>query len=171
MNNSSSQNNGADIANKSLVFTPEGRGKPAVENASMKLDLVLIDLCSAFASANGMKPEFYYKAGQEIIARDLVSIDNTRGVIVCANEDMLYELLMELRHPRGQYVARLVANRISRFFDQVNEQGGVLFLEELLEANSSTAEKMLLPLFGVGPSFVEVFLLLSGLNDSGQNVD
>jgi len=127
---------------------------------------LLIDLCAAFASANGVKPDFYFAAGKAIVAAEMVAVDEAKGIVLRGEEDQFFRLLMELRHPRGAYVARLVSNRICRFCDQVNELGGAEFLRTLTGADAATVEKLLLPLFGVGPGFVSVYCLLAGVGRS-----
>ena len=124
---------------------------------------LLIDLCAAFASTNGVKSDFYIAAGQALVAAEMVAIDENNVALLHGEEDQIFCLLMELRYPRGAYVARLVSNRICRFVDQANSLGGTEFLCKIIGADAATVEKMLLPMFGVGPGFVRVYCLLAGV--------
>jgi hypothetical protein len=125
---------------------------------------ILIDLCASFVSANGVNPKFYFAAGQALVEGSYVSTNCEDKLIVRVTEDEIFNQLIGMGHPRGAYVARLVANRICRCIDQINELGGTVFLHSLGLSDYTRIEEMLLPLFGVGPIFVKVYCLLAGFD-------
>ena len=163
MNHSANGENGGTLGGEQRRNMGEETSDIAPAASMHDFKSLLIDLCAAFASANGVKPDFYFAAGKALVATEMVAIDKEKGVVLHGEEDQIFGLLMELRHPRGAYVARLVSNRICRFIDQVNDLGGTEFLRKIIGSDAATAENMLLPLFGVGPGFVRVYFLLAGV--------
>ena len=132
---------------------------------SNNFKVVLVDLCASFASANGVNPKFYFAAGQALVEDEFVSIRPGQKSIVRVEEDEIFNHLVGMGHPRGAYVARLVANRICRNVDQINDLGGTEFLQRLVLSDRSRVEELLSPLFGVGPGFVGVYCFLAGVKE------
>ena len=68
-------------------------GERIEEVASTKsipgLGSLLIDLCAAFASTNGVKSDFYFAAGQALVAAEMVAIDEKNGVLLHGEALML----------------------------------------------------------------------------------
>ena len=128
------------------------------------IEQTLIDLCAGFISANGVGPQISYPVAKNMFVAGIVFINTSDKLIECATEDALFKFLRSSRYPRGDYVARLVAKRISNAIIQVNGQGGASFLEKLSSASEHQAAGLLLPLYGVGPKFVETFCLLAGID-------
>jgi hypothetical protein len=166
MNHSANGENGGTFGCDQMRNTEEGTGHIAPTESIKDCKSLLIDLCAAFVSANGVKPDFYFAAGKALVATEMVAIDEEKGVVLHGDEDQISGLLMELQYPRGAYVARLVSNRICRFIDQVNDLGGTKFLLKIIDSDAATVEKILLPLFGVGPGFVRVYFFLAGVSGS-----
>jgi len=124
---------------------------------------ILIDLCASFASANGVDSRFYFTAGKRLVEEGFVSVQPGSTLLSRLEEEAFFKLMVGMRHPRGEYVARLVANRICRSVDQINDLGGTAFLDRLSRSDFPTASKLLLPLYGVGPGFVKIYCLLAGI--------
>jgi len=134
------------------------------------VEQTLIDLCAGFISANGVGSEISYPLAKNMFEAGIVSINTSENLIVCATEVALFEFLLSSKYPRGDYVARLVAKRISCAIDQVNGQGGLTFLEKLFSASEHQAAELLLPLYGVGPKFLETFILLAGIDHQRSQI-
>lgn len=166
MNNSVNGENSGTFGGGQMRNMGEGTGDISPTQSMQDYRSLLIDLCAAFVSANGVKPDFYFAAGKAIVATEMVAIDAEKGVVLHREEDQISGLLIELQYPRGAYVARLVSNRICRFIDQVNNLGGTEFLLKIIVSDAVTVEKILLPLFGVGPSFIRVYFFLAGVGGS-----
>ncbi len=121
----------------------------------------LADLCAAFISANGVKPEFYYKTGVGLVNDRYVSIEDGCTNISRRTKEDIASYLISTGYPRGAYVAQLVASRIHKAIDQINQGGGLVFISKLVSSPPEEASSMLLPLYGVGPRFIEVYLTLA----------
>lgn len=130
--------------------------------------IVLIDLCTAFISANGVRHEFAYMNAQRLVDDMLVGLDLDSLLLTFADEEDIWTLLMLNGYPRGDYVARLVARRIRKALMQINQQGGLSFLANLTQADFSQASRLLMPLYGVGPKFVETYCLLAGIDKNHE---
>lgn len=132
-------------------------------NESVVLRQILRDLASSFVSANGVNLKIAYKIGGQLIETSTIALDLRLGMVAVKSEDDILWLLMSDIYPKGEYVARLVANRIVRSFQQINSLGATRFLGQLRSANDTKASSLLLPLYGVGPKFVENYCLLAGI--------
>jgi hypothetical protein len=124
---------------------------------------VLIDLIASFVSANGAGVSFGFRLSNKLLETGKLHCDPGTGRVICCSEDELVAVITAEPYPRGDYVARLVANRIHRAIEQINAEGGALFLERLKDSDFRGASSMLLPLYGVGPRFVENYCLLAGI--------
>jgi hypothetical protein len=129
----------------------------------MAVEQVLIDLIAAYASANGTGISFGFKLSNKLLQSGKLQIDPATGNLTCCSEDELFMAITAESYPRGDYVARLVANRIHRAIEQINADGGTRFLERLKESDFSGASSMLLSLYGIGPKSVENYCLLAGI--------
>lgn len=133
-----------------------------------QLDQSVTDLCAVFISANGVRPEFSYPSAQALLDAKLIGLDPRSELIRYAAEDALCSSLMSNEYPRGEYVARLVAKRITKAFEQINHQGGSAFLIKLMNSNCQEVSSLLMPLYGVGPKFVETYCLLAGIEKDSE---
>ncbi len=123
----------------------------------------LIDLIASFVSANGAGVSFGFNFSNKLLKTGKLHFEPETGLIICCSEDELFAAITAEPYPRGDYVARLVANRIHRSIEQINAEGGTRFLERLKKSDFSGVSSMLLPLYGVGPKFVENYCLLAGI--------
>jgi hypothetical protein len=128
------------------------------------LKQVLVDLIASFASANGAGIKFGFALSERLLATRVLDINTSTGLILCCEEDKLFEAIISEPYPRGNYVARLVAQRIKRAIDQINLAGGAQFLVELEASGFERGCFLLLPLYGVGPKFVENYCILAGID-------
>ena len=129
-------------------------------NKPLGTDNILIDLLTCFVATNGVGLAKGHEISQELHRAGIASIDTESDLIQC-EEESVYSYLNSSSYPRGEYVARLVANRIKRSIDQINHQGGAKFLESLHLMNESDTRAALSPLFGVGEKFVDNYLIIS----------
>lgn len=136
---------------------------PNNHNESVVLRQILRDLASSFVSANGVSLKIAYEIGGQLIETSTIALDLRLGMVAVKSEDDILGLVMSDIYPKGEYVARLVANRILRSFQQINSLGATRFLGQLRSANDIEASSLLLPLYGVGPKFVENYCLLAGI--------
>jgi hypothetical protein len=127
------------------------------------LHQALIDIVACFISANGVSLTISYSIGKELVESAIICLCQTKGVILVSGEDDVFRAIATDSYPKGEYVARLVANRMFRACLQINEFGAILFLQRLRASNAAEASSLLLPLFGVGPKFVENYCLLAGI--------
>ena len=127
------------------------------------MEQVLADLIATFASANGTGLGFGFALSKKLLEARLLSVEFTTQAVFCCSEDALFDAITTEPYPRGDYVARLVANRICKAIDQINSEGGTRFLLELQSSNFERASSLLLPLYGVGPKFVENYCILAGI--------
>jgi hypothetical protein len=122
--------------------------------------LVLIDLLACFVATNGVGLEKGYELAKTMEEDAIVAIDTESHLIKC-EEQLIFSWLHSSSYPRGEYVARLVANRIKRSTEQINSQGGATFLESLKLLSESDARAALTPLFGVGEKFINGYLIIA----------
>jgi hypothetical protein len=127
------------------------------------LNQVLTDITACFISANGVSLAISYSIGREVVESAIICLCQTNGVILASSEDDIFRAIATDSYPKGEYVARLVANRIFRTCLQINELGAINFLQRLRASDAAEASSLLLPLFGVGPKFVENYCLLAGV--------
>jgi len=133
------------------------------QSESKILRQILKDLTASFVSANGVSLKIAYATGEQLIETSTISFDLLLDMVAVTSEDDVLRLVMSDSYPKGEYVARLVANRILRSFQQINSLGATHFLRQLRSANERQASSLLLPLFGVGPKFVKNYCLLAGI--------
>ncbi len=134
-------------------LAPDGQAQTSSE--------ILASLFSAYVSANGVRPAFYGHAGLKLVEGCGFIPDPKTGAIHRSSETLVWQFLMDLSYPRGEYVARLVARRICRAVDQINASGGIDFLRKAVAADKDDAREILMPLYGMGPKTFEVFWGLS----------
>lgn len=155
------------------TFAPDARSLPGKHNerrcpkiscpgrASANLIGNTHESFSAYVSANGVRPAFYGHAGLKLVEGCGFIPDPKTGAIHRSSETLVWQFLMDLSYPRGEYVARLVARRICRAVDQINASGGIDFLRKAVAADKDDAREILMPLYGMGPKTFEVFWGLS----------
>jgi len=134
-----------------------------LDNNNLESIQTLRDLLTCFVATNGVGIEQGYAISQKLCEEEVVWIDFNASIIQ-SEEQKIYELLLSSSYPRGEYVARLVSNRICRAVEQINSQGGVAFLRSLTSSNDSGIRPRLLPLFGVGEKFISCYLELAGMS-------
>ena len=126
------------------------------------LNNILVDLLASFISTNGLPIRTGYNLSKKIISAKLIHIESNEESIKCRKENEIYDFLCKDNdYNRGDYVANLVANRIKKSSHQINSLGGVKFLETLNNSSPEEISSLLMPLYGVGPKFIENFCLLS----------
>ncbi len=136
------------------------------KSTSTSLEQVLIDLLASFMSTNGVGVQVGFPVSQELVKSKVFSFNDLPGDIVALDEDKIFEEIMAKGYPRGPYVVRLIAGRISKSIEQINSQGGSVFLEQLNSSGYSEVRSRLLPLYGVGEKFIEAYCLLTGIQKS-----
>jgi hypothetical protein len=136
-----------------------GGAQPNVEH-------VLIDLLASFLATNGVGIATGFSLSQQLLDTRVVSIEKDSGLLISLGEEAIFSAITSSSYPRGQYVSRLVANRIFRSLEQINSQGGSAFLRLLSAASASDIRSHLLPLYGVGNKFITSYLLLAGIGES-----
>ncbi len=124
---------------------------------------VLVDLLASFLATNGVSIAAGFSIAQKLVESRVVSIEYVSGLINFPDENAIFSAITSNSYPRGDYVSRLVANRIFRSFEQINSQGGVTFLSLLSAASMPDVRSRLLPLYGVGEKFVNSYSLLAGI--------
>ncbi len=134
-----------------------------LDNNSLESSQTLRDLLACFVATNGVGIEHGYAISQKLCEAEAVWIDGDASIIRC-EEQKIYDLLLSSSYPRGEYVARLVSNRICRAAGQINSQGGVAFLKSLTSSSEADVRLQLLPLFGVGEKFISCYLELAGIS-------
>ena len=127
---------------------------------SSEARLVLKDLLACFVAANGVGLEKGYAIAEKLLEGSIIAIDNQSKVIQC-DKNLVAASIISSSYPRGEYVAKLVADRIQRSAEQINSRGGVGFLESLHVMNELDARAALSTLFGVGEKFVVNYLILA----------
>lgn len=137
-----------------------------LDNTPDSIELTLIDFLASFISTNGVGVTKGYALAKRLFDLSVVSAQHGAALLNCKSEDDIFDALVSGSFPRGDYVARLVAGRISRSLEQVNSQGGCEFLNRLSASNFSQVSSLLLPLYGVGPKFVDTYCLLAGIEQS-----
>lgn len=120
----------------------------------------LKDLLACFIATNGVGLEKGYAIAEKLVESLIIAIDNQTGLIQC-NENLVMSSIVSSSYPRGEYVARLVSNRIQRSVKQINSQGGVKFLESLHLLGESDVRATLSPLYGVGEKFIDNYLIIT----------
>ena len=125
-----------------------------------RTELALIDLIACFVATNGVGLETGYEIAKSLHKKTIVAIDEESRLVKC-EEQRISSWLNSSSYPRGEYVAKLVANRIKRSTEQINIQGGAEFLESLHLLSESDIRATLSPLFGVGERFIENYLIIS----------
>ena len=129
-------------------------------------ELVLVDLIASFASANGVAISLGFSLSQGLARARILFIEVETETVTCGSEDAIFNFIVSHSYPRGDYVARLVSSRICKAIKQINSKGGTRFLDELNAADFGKSSAMLLPLYGVGPRFVENYCILRGIYKS-----
>ena len=127
------------------------------------LEQVLTDLLASFMSTNGVGVQVGFPVSQELVKSKVFSLNGLTGDITALDEDKIFEEIMVKGYPRGSYVVRLIAGRISKSIVQINSQGGSAFLEQLNASGYSEVRSRLLPLYGVGEKFIEAYCLLADI--------
>lgn len=138
----------------------------ASEGGQFSEGLILIDLLASFLSTNGVNIATGFSIAQNLFESKVVSIETDSEFILFSSEDAIFSFITSNSYPRGDYVSRLVANRIFRSLEQINLQGGVIFLRLLRGASGSGIRSRLLPLYGVGDTFIGTYFLLAGIGES-----
>jgi len=123
----------------------------------------LVDLMASFLATNGVSIAAGFSIAQKLIEARIVSIENDSSLISFPDEDTIFSAIISNCYPRGNYVSRLIANRMFRSLEQINSQGGVAFLRLLSAASIPDIRSRLLPLYGVGEKFVKSYSLLAGI--------
>lgn len=120
----------------------------------------LKDLLTCFIATNGVGLEKGYTIAEKLLESSIIAIDEQTDMIKC-NENLIVTSMTSSSYPRGEYVAKLVSNRIQRSTEQINSQGGVKFLESLHALAESEVRASLSPLYGVGEKFIDNYLIIS----------
>ena len=141
-------------------MTTKAKSKPT------SLEQVLIDLVASFMSTNGVGIQVGFPISQELVNSKVFSFNDLPGDIAALDEDKIFEEITAKGYPRGPYVVRLIAGRISKSIEQINSQGGSVFLEKLNSSGYSEVRSRLLPLYGVGEKFIEAYCLLADIQKS-----
>jgi len=127
--------------------------------------LILVDLLASFIATNGVNIATGFSIAQNLFKSKVVSIETHSEFILFSSEDAIFSFLTSNSYPRGDYVSRLVASRICRSIEQINLQGGVIFIRQLRGASGSNIRSLLLPLYGVGDKFICTYFLLAGIGE------
>jgi hypothetical protein len=136
------------------------------KSTSTSLEQVLIDLLASFMSTNGVGVQVGFPVSLELVKSKVFSFNDLPGDIIALDEDKIFDEIMAKGYPRGAYVVRLIAGRISKSIEQINSQGGSVFLGQLNSSGYSGVRSRLLPLYGVGEKFIEAYCLLAGIQKS-----
>lgn len=128
--------------------------------------IVIVDLLASFLATNGVDIGTGFSIAKKLVEAQVVSIESDSSLISFAGEDEIFSAIISSSYPRGNYVSRLVANRIFRSLEQINSQGGSEFLRFLSSASMIDIRSRLLPLYGVGEKFLDSYILLAGILES-----
>ena len=131
-----------------------------------QLNECLIDFLASFISTNRISLDYGYKTALALFEREGIGLSLKEGVLLCPSGKDLASMLRKYDLPRGERVSEMIGERIENAFTQINkDKGGVLFLTKIANATYAETQALLLPIYGVGPVFVDSFLALRGFEE------